>query len=759
MKTTFPVLVALFVFVCEVQDSAATRKATTDELVRKTVVVDGRERSFFVHYPGNAIPTEPRPLVLVLHGGGGADAQEMAKRTGMNRLADREGLIVVYPMGVDGQWNDGRGKTFRRAQDNRDVDDVKFISMVIDALTGKGKADASRVYAMGLSNGGMMTHRLGIELGERLAAIAPVIANLPENLAERKPVRPLPVLIMNGTDDPMMPWGGGAVQVLGKEYGTVLSTDRTVRYWVDAARLPPRPTSRVLGNGAEEDHCTVEVDEYRAEGNPLEVVLYRIRGGGHNLPGGDTPDRPRLLGAKCMDINAVEVIWSFFEKHSLAKQAPGGAAAGGQPAEPQWRAKIERVGDPEANYLNVEFTCDGRYMVWFEGVGRSAVDGIVWHCGVDPKTGALIPADGRGFRAFESTSWARANPGCDREGPYYVGAGRNGRLILVRPDGPNRGKVSVLPAAADPRRRAIYPTCLSDRAGGFVFFIQNQRTPGAGVRFNGNEWVELQYLDLAKPDRVVAIERQETPRLGFAPMDVGFARWMRGRPILTFGARSARTDKVEIRGFDAEQPDRKPFDLTAAGHNHIDPYPAVIGEHEYIMAGVDATAASRIYRRPAGRAADAPFDLFRTVVPDRSRLAAPSLAQSHEPFVFDGRLYTVYQVNDKGQGFFETTFRKPGEIWLADLSADPVRQWRIAPEGAGFVAEPEPVVTSERVWVYYNRPLTEESRGPADAAAGSGPGRGGGLRGRFLPTTLGAGGRELPRMALYRVELPLSGSR
>jgi len=210
----------------------AARKppATTEALQPFTLVWDGTERSYFVHYPGDKPPPNPKPVLFVLHGGGGADAEEMARRTGINRIADREDFLVVYPMGIDGQWNDGRGKTFRQAKDNTHVDDVGFIGEVIHTLVRKGHADPSRIYVMGLSNGGMMTYRLGIELGDRLAAIAAVIANLPENIAQRKPVRALPVLIMNGTEDPMMPWNGGAVRVLGREFGSVLSTEQTVRY-------------------------------------------------------------------------------------------------------------------------------------------------------------------------------------------------------------------------------------------------------------------------------------------------------------------------------------------------------------------------------------------------------------------------------------------------------------------------------------------------------------------------------------------------
>jgi hypothetical protein len=609
---------------------------------------------------------------------------------------------------------------------------------------------------MGLSNGGMMTYRAGIELGGRLAAIASVIANLPENLAAKRPARPLPVLIMNGTEDPMMPWNGGPVRVLGNEYGTVLSTDATVRYWAQAAHLPLKPKTRALEDRVPGDGCRVEIDEYTQAGNAAEVILYRIQGGGHNLPGGNTPDRPLLLGRKCMDINGAEAIWAFFNKHSLdSAKAENQPISGQQPLD-SWRPVVKQVGDPKGNYLNVEFTCDGKYMVWFESAGGSSDHGIVWHSGVNPETGELVPRDGRGFRAFESTSWGRANPGCDKDGPYYVGADRAGRLILVRPGGPDRGRVTPLPTTADRRRRAVYPTNLENRAGGYVLFIQNEKNPGAGVRANGNSWVELQYISLAEPTKIHSVVRQATPTMGFAPMDAGFVRWMRGRPLMTYGAVPEGSKRTAIAAFDADRPERKSFAAVVNAHNHIDPYPTQIGPYEYIFAGLDGSPKSHVYRRRAGSGHDVAFELYRVIEPEKSKLASPSLAQSHEPFLFQGRLFTVYQINDKGRSFFETTFRKPGEIWLADLSGARIRQWRIAPDDNGPAAEPEPLVTRHGVWIYYTRSIQEEPTGGREERKGWNPGRRGRLRDRLGQGRLGsAAGGGMPRLALYRAEVPI----
>ncbi|MBN1445168.1 MAG: esterase [Candidatus Omnitrophica bacterium] len=296
--------------------ASADNAGKYEAFLERTLEFEGIARSYYVHLPNNTMPSSPLPVLFVLHGGDGANAETMAAGTGYNKISDKEAFIVVYPYGVDGQWNDGRGKTFRKRSFSG-ADDTGFISAAIDRIAGEFPVDINRIYVMGASNGGMMTLRLGIELGDRIAAIAAVIANLPVNLASTRPARPLPVLIMNGTKDPLIPWEGGILKVYGRDFGELLSTEETVAFWVRANGLTGEPDTEILPDKVARDRCTVEIKTYGQEGENPPVVLYAIHGGGHNLPGGRTLLRYFLLGNKCMDINGAEAIWNFLKQFSL----------------------------------------------------------------------------------------------------------------------------------------------------------------------------------------------------------------------------------------------------------------------------------------------------------------------------------------------------------------------------------------------------------------------------------------------------------
>ncbi|MEZ6186366.1 MAG: esterase [Planctomycetota bacterium] len=294
----------------EAKDARLARQLN---LTKASLRHQGRDRTFYYHGRINQRSKALKPVLFVLHGGGGS-GPDTANKTGYNPVAQDNGFLVVYPNGWQGNWNDGRGKPAATGVDVSNIDDVGFFRKLFDYTAQTLKGDPQRFYVTGLSNGGTMSYRLGIELTDRIAAIAPVIANLTGPLQTATPKRPLPVLIMNGTADPLMHWGGST-----NPDGSVaqLSTPETVTWWIrhNAQRRLVLPRSEHLPNVNRQDDSTVEVTTYT--GLVAPVVLYTIHGGGHTFPGSDVKDVPQLVGAKNMDIDGREEVWAFVSQFKL----------------------------------------------------------------------------------------------------------------------------------------------------------------------------------------------------------------------------------------------------------------------------------------------------------------------------------------------------------------------------------------------------------------------------------------------------------
>ena len=288
----------------------------------ESIIVDGLKRTYLIHIPSSINVNEPLPLLIVLHGGGG-NGKSMVKLTkgGFDRLSDKKGFIVVYPDGIDKHWNDGRNATetgYSTHEEN--TNDVAFIAALIDHLIKKFNADAKRVYVTGMSNGAMMSYRLGCELSGKIAAIAPVAGNIPKNLIQLcSPSCPVAVLAINSENDPLVPFTGGDVTgPFGrKKLGKVLSASESVMFWVKKNDCSPDPVVTDLPDNDPDDGTRVQRLQYLNGKNNPEVILYIIKGGGHTWPGGDQYLGEWIIGKTCRDINATEIIWDFFEKHKL----------------------------------------------------------------------------------------------------------------------------------------------------------------------------------------------------------------------------------------------------------------------------------------------------------------------------------------------------------------------------------------------------------------------------------------------------------
>jgi polyhydroxybutyrate depolymerase len=287
------------------------------------IVWNGLERTFATYAPANL--ADPAPLVFVLHGGSSSANGVWNGDDGRSwkALADEHGFLLVLPEGRSDpgdpdqhHWNDCR-TDLNNADAISAEDDVGFIARLIDLAAARVAIDPLRIYVTGASNGGMMTYRLAMQLGETLAAAAAIIANLPDPSECPFEAEPIPILIMNGTADPVIPYNGGCVAGGACNRGSVRSTEATVAFWVDVNGASSVPEEVALPDTVPSDHSTVTVFSYRGGASGKDVVFYKIDGAGHSIPG-PAPisiSVERVAGPKNRDIDAAAEIWEFFEAH------------------------------------------------------------------------------------------------------------------------------------------------------------------------------------------------------------------------------------------------------------------------------------------------------------------------------------------------------------------------------------------------------------------------------------------------------------
>lgn len=286
-----------------------TRTTHAPETYR--IRVGSLERTFtVVGKPG------ARSLVVVLHGSR-QNGRTHRTFTGsmFDALADDGSGVVAYLDGYRGNWNDARKESSFPAR-AADVDDVGFVRAVVQELAGSHGIDPRRVFAIGYSNGGQMVMRLLHEDPELLAGATIISATLPapENFTLPQTVpapNPVPVLMIHGTKDPIVAYGGGQmswwVRLMFKVGGTALSMPDTARYF--ARRNGIDADAHTSGAPAPTGTTSVELAEYRQEGHP-PVALHTIHGGGHTIPG--SPDAPFLVGRTNHDVNTADLVADFF---------------------------------------------------------------------------------------------------------------------------------------------------------------------------------------------------------------------------------------------------------------------------------------------------------------------------------------------------------------------------------------------------------------------------------------------------------------
>ena len=273
--------------------------------VSETLKSGGDLRNYWLVSPEGIDRAKPAPLLLVLHGSAGSGEDMMTvTRRGFERLADKEKFIVVYPDALERRWNDQGGT----------VDDVGFLLAIVDKLVADGLVDKNRIYVAGISNGGMMAQRLACEQADRIAGIATVAGGLPEPLqATCKPARALPVLVIQGTEDPIVPWSGGAVAGF-EDFGKVLSARETAKFWAANNRCGDGGVIAAEPDRDPKDGTRVKMEVFASCPAGAAVRLAAVEGGGHTWPGGYQYLPERFIGRTSQDVDANSLIWNFFKE-------------------------------------------------------------------------------------------------------------------------------------------------------------------------------------------------------------------------------------------------------------------------------------------------------------------------------------------------------------------------------------------------------------------------------------------------------------
>ena len=275
----------------------------------RTLTVGGRKRTYLVHVPKGHDPKKATPVVLALHGAA-MNGPMMVWFSGLNKTSDKAGFVVVYPSGTGTgpflTWNAGG---FRGKMAGGRPDDVAFVAELLDDLATVVKVDAKRVYASGMSNGGMMCYRLAAELSDRIAAIAPVAGTIA--IDESKPKRPVPVIHFHGTKDTFVTFE--AAKGRTRSFMRLKGVEESIQTWVKLNGCKEKPRADVLSKDGDETKVTRRTFGKGKDG--AEVVLVVIEGGGHTWPGMKPP--ASFMGKSAMNVSANDLMWEFFKKHRL----------------------------------------------------------------------------------------------------------------------------------------------------------------------------------------------------------------------------------------------------------------------------------------------------------------------------------------------------------------------------------------------------------------------------------------------------------
>lgn len=268
-------------------------------------VFDGQTREYRVYIPAAYDGSTPVPLVFNLHGYGSNNV-EQEQYGDFRSIADTANFIIVHPMGLVDLF----GSTHWNAFGTSDVDDVGFLSSLIDTIYAAYNIDGNRIYSTGMSNGGFMSHKLACLLSGRIAAIASVTGSITTTEIDACITNhPIPVMQIHGTADETVPYEGNVI---------FMPVEDVVAHWVSFNECTNEPITTELPDIDPTDGCTVTHYLYEDGLLGSTVEFYKVTNGGHTWPGSAFD-----IGETTYDFNASKEIWRFFSQYSMIELTSG----------------------------------------------------------------------------------------------------------------------------------------------------------------------------------------------------------------------------------------------------------------------------------------------------------------------------------------------------------------------------------------------------------------------------------------------------
>jgi len=283
---------------------------------KKNIIVNKIKRSYITKFPNNYDTDKKIPLIIALHGNGSnwKKFNRVTTRNTLEKEANRNDMLLIFPEGKDNHWSDGREK---HSPAQQKYDDVKFISELIDLAIDKYNVNPDKVFVTGMSNGGFMAIRLAIELTEKISAVVSVSAQMSLKIQFLQLDKPISFMLINGTDDPIVPYHGGEMKPFkfSKSRGKVLSSTQTINYFVENNKCK-KPAVSSSQDHNKFDMTTLDITEYKECNDNTHVTLIKINGGGHTWPGGRQYLPAGLIGHLSKEVNASKLLVDFFLANS-----------------------------------------------------------------------------------------------------------------------------------------------------------------------------------------------------------------------------------------------------------------------------------------------------------------------------------------------------------------------------------------------------------------------------------------------------------